>query len=73
VKQLGLLAESAGQVVEQQTPPTQLPLVQSVSTPHFCPRSTVLPQMLRTVLHRTPAAQSLDDVQLVLQLAPLHA
>jgi len=72
--QLGLLAESAGQAVEQQTPPTQLPLVQSVSTPHFLPRSRVAPHVLRTVMHVTPAAQSLDEVQLVLQLAaPLHA
>jgi hypothetical protein len=74
VKQLGLLAESVGQAVEQQIPPTQLPLPQSVSTPHFWPLPDVVPQVLRTVLHRTPALQSLDEVQLVLQLVfPLQA
>jgi hypothetical protein len=73
VKQLGLLVESVGQAVEQQMPPTQSPLPQSVSTPHFWPLPTVVPQVLRTVLHRTPALQSFDDVQLVLQVAPLQA
>jgi hypothetical protein len=78
VRQLGLLAESAVQAVAQQilVPPvpwTHALLAQSESMPHFWPLATVVPQVLSTVLHLTPDLQSVSAVQLVLQLAPLHA
>lgn len=76
-RQLGLLAESPAQAVWQQMLPPPVPathalLAQSVLMPHFCPLATVVPQVLRIVLHLTPALQSASVVQLVLQLAPLQ-
>jgi hypothetical protein len=78
LRQLGLLAESAAHAVAQQilVPPvpwTQALLAQSESMPHFWPLATVVPQVFSTVLHLTPDLQSVSAVQLVLQLAPLHA
>ena len=80
VKQLGALAESAGQAVAQQilstpVPCTQAPLAHSLSTRHLVPLGETVPQVLPVELHVIPGAQSVAPVagvQVVRQTFPLQ-
>jgi hypothetical protein len=61
----------AAQVVWQQIPPMQCPLVQSVSMEHLLPSASLSPQLLVVILHVTPL-QSLFALQVVRQVVEPH-